>query len=76
MGADFRPVFHYVEELRRRGELRDLRGLVYFTDGFGIYPEQPTDYETAFVFREDQDFDSREVPVWALRLYLSGKTEE
>ncbi|MGP1349085.1 MAG: vWA domain-containing protein [Stomatobaculum sp.] len=75
-GTDFRPVFHYVEELRRRGELRDLRGLVYFTDGFGIYPEQPTDYETAFVFREDQDFDSREVPVWALRLYLSGKTEE
>lgn len=75
-GTDFRPVFRYVDELRRRGELRDLRGLVYFTDGFGIYPEQPTDYETAFVFREDQDRADREVPAWALRLYLSGKTEE
>ena len=42
-GTDFRPVFEYVEELRAKKELKDLKGLLYFTDGDGIYPEIPTD---------------------------------
>ena len=49
-GTDFRPVFAYVQDLRNTGALRNLKGLLYFTDGDGIYPERPTDYQTAFIF--------------------------
>ena len=69
-GTDFRPVFRHVQMLREQGELRDLRGLIYFTDGYGVFPERATDYETAFVFREDQDYADAKVPDWALKLYL------
>ena len=30
--------------------MRNLKALIYFTDGDGIYPRQKPDYETAFVF--------------------------
>ena len=69
-GTDFRPVFRRVEELREAGSLRDLRGLIYFTDGFGTFPERAPSYETAFVFREDQEFSDKNVPDWALKVYV------
>jgi predicted metal-dependent peptidase len=69
-GTDFRPVFARVEEMRKTGEIRDLAGLMYFTDGMGVYPEKPTDYDTAFVFFKDDELDDSKVPDWALRLYL------
>ena len=72
-GTDFRPVFSYVEEKRRTGEIRDLEGLMYFTDGMGIYPEKPTDYDTAFVFFNDEELDDAKVPDWAVRLYIDGE---
>ena len=68
-GTDFRPVFRYVQELRDAGELRNLRGLLYFTDGKGYYPEKPVPYETAFVFRRE-DYKDLYVPSWAIRVYL------
>ena len=66
-GTDFRPVFRYIETLRSNGEFNHLCGLIYFTDGMGIYPNQPTDYKTAFVFLDK--YDERSVPPWALRSY-------
>ena len=71
-GTDFRHVFRHVEELLRRGKLRNLRGLLYYTDGYGIYPEEPTPYDTAFVFRTDADYRDSEVPEWAMKLYVSS----
>ena len=68
-GTDFRPVFEYVEELRAKKELRDLKGLLYFTDGDGIYPEIPTDYKTAFVFYKEKE-QHQKVPAWAACLTL------
>lgn len=68
-GTDFRPAFEYVEELRRRKEFSNLRGLIYFTDGFGIYPKQMPPYETAFVFLKE-DYEDAEVPPWAMKLIL------
>ena len=38
-GTDFRPAFNYIEKLRQMGELKSLKGVLYFTDGYGIYPE-------------------------------------
>lgn len=71
-GTDFRPVFDYVETLRKRGELKQLKGLMYFTDGFGEYPKKPTDYETVFVFYGDEEREERKVPDWAVKLYLEA----
>ena len=69
-GTDFRPVFEYVNELRRNKEFVDLRGLIYFTDGYGDFPEKP-DYKTAFVFLED-NFNNPDIPAWAIKVVLSS----
>ena len=73
-GTDFTPVFRYVEELRRKGELKALKALLYFTDGDGVYPKERTDYQTAFVFLHQSD-KMDQVPAWAVRLVLEGLTE-
>ncbi|MBR2683696.1 MAG: hypothetical protein IKE22_10585, partial [Atopobiaceae bacterium] len=49
-GTDFRPAFAYVQQLRQQGEFDDLQGLLYFTDGWGIYPNRMPPYKCAFVF--------------------------
>ncbi len=68
-GTDFRPVFSYVEELRQKKEFTNLKGLIYFTDGWGDFPAQQPDYDTAFVFI-DSDYNNYNVPVWAIKLIL------
>ncbi|MDR2530534.1 MAG: VWA-like domain-containing protein [Oscillospiraceae bacterium] len=72
-GTDFRPVFRYVDELIARRELTDLRGLIYFTDGYGTFPESQPAYESAFVFI-DRESENPAVPVWAIKLIL-GREE-
>ena len=72
-GTDFRPVFEHVDELLRRGEFTQLRGLIYFTDGQGAYPARKPDYEAAFVFLESDDAPAPEVPPWAIRLVLDER---
>lgn len=67
-GTDFRPVFRYVEEQIKEGEIKNLKGLLYFTDGMGIYPKKRPDYKTAFLFLND--FDNDTVPPWAIRMKL------
>ncbi len=67
--TDFRPVFEHIERLRAAGELRGLRGLIYFTDGMGIYPKKRPPYETAFIMTEPPI--PVEVPPWAIRLSLT-----
>lgn len=69
-GTDYRPVFAYVEELIRKKVLKNLKGLLYYTDGYGVYPKRATPYDTAFVFRKDGDNDDTKVPDWALKLYV------
>ena len=68
-GTDFTPVFDYVEKLQAHGQLLHLKGLLYFTDGDGIYPRTATPYETAFVF-SNEHFSNYPVPTWAVRLCL------
>lgn len=69
-GTDFRPVFQYVDELTQNGEFTNLKGLIYFTDGRGTFPEKQPPYETAFVFIDDDCEEMPKVPVWAIRLSL------
>ena len=71
-GTDFTPVFQYVDDLRSRGKLRDLKALLYFTDGDGYYPRKKPDYETAFVFLKANEFMEM-VPNWARKLVSAGQ---
>ena len=68
-GTDFRPVFSYVNTLIEKHEFVNLKGLIYFTDGFGVFPEHQPDYHTAFVYIND-GYENPDVPVWAIKLIL------
>ena len=68
-GTDFRPVFSYVDELIRQKEFQNLKGMIYFTDGYGRFPTVPPAYKTAFVFLEEEQ-NSFDVPPWAMSLIL------
>jgi len=73
-GTDFRPVFEYVNRLRTQKKLKNLRAILYFTDGDGIYPTQPPDIETAFVFlKETNRMDL--APGWAKKLLITTHKE-
>ncbi len=73
-GTDFRPVFAYVNHLVDKREFDNLKGLIYFTDGYGSFPQKMPSYDTAFVFVEDEQNPSTsnnyEVPSWAMKLVL------
>lgn len=70
-GTDFRPVFSFVDSLVKEGEFTNLKGLIYFTDGYGTFPSQMPDYLTAFVF-VDNDYNNPIVPPWAIKLVLQN----
>lgn len=74
-GTDFRPVFDYVNLLIEKGELVDLRGLVYFTDGEGVFPRRQPPYDAAFVFLDD-GYSDPQVPPWALKVILNERELE
>ena len=72
-GTDFRPVFRYVEDLQAKGELTELRGLFYFTDGEGAFPREASPYQTVFVFPARDESVEERVPSWALKAYLEER---
>lgn len=55
-GTDFRPVFDYVDEA-----LRDVKFLIYFTDGMGKYPDYLPHIETLWVMPQLVDVPFGEV---------------
>lgn len=71
-GTDFRPVFAYVDDKVRTGELANLKGLLYFTDGRGAYPSRKPPYEVAFALNDAAYFDEPDIPAWALRVRLDS----
>ena len=58
-------MFEYVGNLIDAKEFKDLKGLIYFTDGYGIYPENPPGYDVMFVFGSEDEFRPP-VPAWAI----------
>lgn len=68
-GTDFRPVFQYVNELVKEQKFNRLKGIIYFTDGYGPFPQSRPKYDSAFVFirREHED---PQVPPWAIKVVL------
>ncbi|MBO4395106.1 MAG: metallopeptidase [Eubacterium sp.] len=66
--TDFRPAFTYVDELAESGAFEQLCGLLYFTDGLGIYPDREPAYKTAFLFLDE--YENLSVPPWAIKIVL------
>ncbi len=73
-GTDFRPAFQRIGELRGNGELKDLKGILYFTDGCGQYPREEPDYQVWFVMLKGH-FDAIDMPDWIHRLVLEEKRQ-
>ena len=73
--TDFTPVFEYVEKLKSENEFTNLKGLIYFTDGFGIFPEKVPDYEVLFAFLYE-DMTRPKVPGWAMQIVMEDELYE
>ena len=73
--TDFRPPFEYVNNLIDKGEFDNLKGLIYFTDGYGIYPERMPSYDVIFAFLEE-DNNRLPVPDWAIKVILEDELYE
>ncbi len=70
-GTDFRPAFEYVDALIEDEAFTNFKGLIYFTDGYGIYPSHAPEYDAMFVFVK-QDDRKPEVPWWGIRVELDA----
>lgn len=71
-GTDFRPVFSYVDKLIANNEFLNLKGMIYFTDGFGTFPSKQPPYDVAVVYVDD-GYENPEAPVWAIKLVLQSE---
>lgn len=73
--TDFRPVFDYIEKLQLQGEFENLKGLIYFTDGYGIYPQKMPSFDVIFAFLEE-DGNRAPVPPWSMKVVLEEESLE
>lgn len=71
-GTDFRPVFQYVNKMIVDRTLKNLKALLYFTDGDGIYPREKPDYETVFLLTKEPPKEAN-VPNWAKFFYMDER---
>lgn len=75
-GTDFRAAFKYIDDEIRQKRIQKPSGLIYFTDGYGIYPESKPEYEVVFAFPEtafaggELPYRTKSFPVWAMHLVL------
>jgi len=68
-GTDFRPAITYVNKLVKEQAFQRLKGILYFTDGYGPFPRSKPPYSSAFVFLR-QEHEDPQVPPWAIKLIL------
>ena len=69
-GTDFRPAFVHVDRMVKAQKFKNLKGLIYFTDGYGIFPVKMPVYDVAFVFMQE-NYNDLDVPPWAIKIILS-----
>ncbi len=73
--TDFAPVFTYVDALKKKGEFTNLKGLIYFTDGYGFYPPKMPKYDVIFAFL-NEDEKRPPVPGWAIQVVMEDELYE
>ena len=56
----------------KKGSLERLGGVLYFTDGYGVFPEEPPPYPAAFVMLQYR-CDDINIPRWAKTLVLDAE---
>ena len=52
-GTDFRPAFVHVDRMVKAQKFKNLKGLIYFTDGFGPAPEKAPAYPVMWVLTQE-----------------------
>lgn len=66
-GTDFTPVFTYIGEKMKGGEMNPS-ALIYFSDGYGSFPDHPAGFKTVFVMPESHEDQfglfARNIPDW------------
>ena len=70
-GTDFRPAFRYIDGLIEAGEFAHLQGILYFTDGYGVFPDAPPAYRVIFAMLQYR-YDDIDLPPWAEKLVLEA----
>lgn len=64
-GTDFKCVFDYADNFSRKANGKRLKGLFFFSDACGFFPDKKKDYPTTFfVPRNVSGFPDRFVPQW------------
>ncbi|MBR1867326.1 MAG: hypothetical protein IJ800_01955 [Clostridia bacterium] len=69
-GTDFRPVFDLLDLDLKRG--RKTKALVYFTDGFGIFPDKDVGIKTCFALYGEKS-ENIKVPYFAYKIEIGGE---
>lgn len=80
-GTSFVPVFNRIDELLDTKEVREVRCLLYLSDGIGDFPEKEPEYDVVFVLNSrlegmNDEMMGRWVPDWVTRVYLTEKDLE
>ena len=68
-GTDFRPAFARIDRLINRGAYRRLPAALFLSDGLGLFPAKPPEYEAVFILYKD-NCDAIDVPAWARKLVM------
>lgn len=68
-GTDFNPVFDRIKELQNDGQMSNLKGLIYLSDGYGEFPSEKPPYETVFVIPPDE-YENDMIPDWVTKVRL------
>lgn len=75
-GTSFVPVFDYINKKIAEHEFTNLKGMIYFTDGYGEFPSKKPQFDAAFVFVEDNPRNIPDLPPWAIKIVLSNSDVE
>lgn len=71
-GTNFIPVFNYIDNLLTTGRIKRVRGLLFFSDGYGDFPKYPPAYETVFIFPPN-GYINTEIPKWITKVILTDE---
>ena len=47
-----------------------MNGMLYFTDGMGVYPREKPEYPVAFIYDSEVLDEIPKVPAWAIRYLM------
>lgn len=70
-GTDFSPVFEQVAHRQEDGTLGQVKGLIYFSDGWGNFPQVGPEYPTIFVLHDSDGRPNRRIPNWVRAVELN-----